>query len=109
MRLPSGVVPGAVVVSEATVGGEAAPVPGVGRGQGGGQEAQQQTASEAGAGLQQRPGTIRAGIEPSRSFTVPREGAFNKESEVTSNEAKHRPRSTLATSCDASCLIHVTI
>ena len=56
--LPSGVVPGAVVVSEATVGGEAAPVPGVGRGQGGGQEAEQQTASEAGAGLQQRPGTI---------------------------------------------------
>ena len=53
-------MPGAVVVSEATVGGEAAPVPGVGRGrgQGGGQEAEQQTASEAGAGLQQRPGTI---------------------------------------------------
>ena len=47
-------MPGAVVVSEATVGGEAAPVPGVGRGQGGGQEAEQQTASEAGAGLQQR-------------------------------------------------------
>ena len=54
MCLPSGVVPGAVVVSEATVGGEAAPVPGVGRGQGGGQEAEQQTASEAGSGLQQR-------------------------------------------------------
>ena len=56
MCLPSGVVPGAVVVSKATVGGEAAPVPGVGRGQGGGggQEAEQQTASEAGAGLQQR-------------------------------------------------------
>ena len=51
-------MPGAVVVSEATVGGEAAPVPGVGRGQGGGQEAEQQTASEAGAGLQQRPDTI---------------------------------------------------
>ena len=79
-------------MSEATVGGEAAPVPGVGRGQGGGQEAQQQTASEAGAGLQQRPDTIRAGIGPSRSFTVPREGAFNKESEVTSNEAKQGAR-----------------